>query len=297
MKKIFYTLVLCFISISVLAQAPQSFNYQAVLRDDAGEPMVSESVTVDIEILQGRATGSAVFNETHNTETNEFGLINLQIGSEQSLDAVDWGADDYFIEVSVDGTSMGTTQLLSVPYALHAMSAVETDPMFEAWDKSEGIVITESQISDLQEYLTEEVDPTFEASPASDITTENISNWDEAYDWGDHSEAGYLTDVAKKIIPRIAQKEQKLSVSFSGGDELSFSQATPTCPDLHANAKLRFTQGTPTIYPEDRYFIDSTRFDLFFYIPSWAPSGLYDIIISPDTDCPHEIDESFKIIE
>ncbi len=125
MKKIIKTLLLCVISISVLGQAPQSFNYQAVLRNDAGEPIVSQDVTVKIDILQGSAEGTQVFTETHNTVTNEFGLVNLQIGSIQPLEVVDWSADHYFIRVSVDGTIMGTTQLLSVPYALFAESGNE----------------------------------------------------------------------------------------------------------------------------------------------------------------------------
>ena len=123
MKKIFYTLVFSILSLSVLAQAPQSFNYQAVLRDDAGEPMASQDVTVKIDILQGSAGGAEVFTETHDTQTNEFGLVNLQIGSIQSLEVVDWSADEYFLQVSVNGNIMGTTQLLSVPYALHAKTA------------------------------------------------------------------------------------------------------------------------------------------------------------------------------
>ncbi len=123
MKRIFYTLVLGILSLSVLAQSPQMFNYQAVLRNDAGEPRASQDVTIRIDIVKGDAGGPQVFTETHNTATNEFGLVNLQIGSNQSLEVVDWSADDYFIQVIVDGTIMGTTQLLSVPYALHAKTA------------------------------------------------------------------------------------------------------------------------------------------------------------------------------
>lgn len=107
MKQFFNLLVLCILSTGVIAQAPQLFNYQAVLRNDAGEPISSEAVTVNIEILQGSPTGGVVFAETHSTETNEFGLISLQIGSAQSMVAVDWTADDHFIKISVDGTDMG----------------------------------------------------------------------------------------------------------------------------------------------------------------------------------------------
>ncbi len=180
MKRLINTFVLSILCISVLAQAPQMFNYQAVLRNDSGEPIPLQSVTVTIEILKGSATGNSVFSETHNTQTNKFGLINLQIGSEESLDGVDWAADDHFIEIIVDGTSIGTTRLLGAPYALYAGSTTETDPVFNAWDKSTGISITESQISDLGAYIETETDPVFDAwdkSTGISITESQISDF------------------------------------------------------------------------------------------------------------------------
>ena len=77
-------------------------------------------------------------------------------------------------------------------------SYTETDPIFTAWNKSTGISITESQITDLQDYLTSytETDPIFSASDAFDITDTDITNWDTAYGWGDHSQAGYETSLS-----------------------------------------------------------------------------------------------------
>ncbi len=69
----------------------------------------------------------------------------------------------------------------------------ELDPIFTAWDKSAGISITESQISNLQSYLISESDPIFLASPVYTVLATNIVNWDEAYSWGDHSAAGYAS--------------------------------------------------------------------------------------------------------
>ena len=75
----------------------------------------------------------------------------------------------------------------------------ETDPVFTAWDKSTGISITESQISDLQNYLTTETDPVFTASDAAGITSTDITNWGSAYSWGNHADAGYLTSTAQIV--------------------------------------------------------------------------------------------------
>ncbi len=172
MKTIIKTFLLCIISISILGQAPQSFNYQAVLRDDAGEPMVSQDVAVKIDILQGSAGGPQVFTETHDTATDEFGLVNLQIGSIESLEVVDWSADEYFLQVSVNGNLMGTTQLLSVPYALHAKTADEIDPL--DWsDMPEGTAAGEMRYWDGSEWVA--VEPGYEGAT---LTFENgVPTW------------------------------------------------------------------------------------------------------------------------
>ena len=122
MKKIYTLLISILIIFSIFAQAPRSFKYQAIIRDADGDPMVNESVSIELVILQGSSSGTEVFSETHNTTTNAFGLVNLEIGSVNSTDfsAIDWATGPYYVEISLDGTSMGTSQLLSVPYALFA---------------------------------------------------------------------------------------------------------------------------------------------------------------------------------
>ena len=120
MKKFTSLLVALFIVTGILAQAPAQFKYQAVLRDADGQIMANEDVTLDISILRSDVSGSSVFDEQHIVTTTELGVINLDIGSVSDLSTVDWGADSYFIEISVNGTVMGTSQILSVPYALYA---------------------------------------------------------------------------------------------------------------------------------------------------------------------------------
>ncbi len=130
------TLLLTFLMVlglSCFAQTPTTFNYQSVLRDANGQVLANQDVEIGITILQGSATGSEVFAETHSVTTNSFGLVNLQIGSVNPTDmqTIDWSAGPYFIQISVDGTIMGTSQLLSVPYAIHAQT-VENDAVDDA---------------------------------------------------------------------------------------------------------------------------------------------------------------------
>ena len=90
---------------------------------EAAKIMASQNAAVYISILQASVTGTSVFNETHNITTTAQGLINLSIGSINDLSVVDFSSDIYFIEIIVNGTLMGTSQLLSVPYALQAKTA------------------------------------------------------------------------------------------------------------------------------------------------------------------------------
>ncbi len=132
MKKLSLVLVAILFAVTgILAQTPNQFKYQAVLRNADGTIMANEAVTVDISILQGSASGTSVFTEQHSVTTTAQGLINLNIGSVEDLSVVDWSSATYFIEISVNSTVMGTSQLLSVPYAMHA-STVENDNVDDA---------------------------------------------------------------------------------------------------------------------------------------------------------------------
>jgi hypothetical protein len=113
-------------AMTLLGQTPKTFNYQAVLRDSDGDLNENASVSIQLQLHQGTATGTIVYSEAHTTTTNEFGMVNLEIGSvtPATFDAIDWSAGPYFVEVSVNGTSMGTSELLTVPYALYAVNGV-----------------------------------------------------------------------------------------------------------------------------------------------------------------------------
>lgn len=113
-----------------LAQAPHGFNYQAVLRDSNGEVKQNENVNIAVELIQNTIDGPVVFNEIHTTQTNAFGLVNLHVGSEngEDFENVDWSAGPYYVRISVNGIAMGTSPLLSVPYALYAESGGEPGP-------------------------------------------------------------------------------------------------------------------------------------------------------------------------
>lgn len=133
MKYIFLAIGLLMSSIGLFAQAPQAFKYQAVARDNSGNLIANQSVGFRISILQNSPTGSPVYSETHTVASNNLGLVNLDLGAGNPVSGtfsnINWGTGNYFVKVELDvagGSNyllMGTTQLLSVPYALHAQSA------------------------------------------------------------------------------------------------------------------------------------------------------------------------------
>lgn len=122
MKKSYLFLAFLFCFSLLQAQAPQGINYQAVARDGDGELLVDTEVTVQFDILAGSTDGPPVYSETHDVTTSSLGLFSAVIGQGSvvsgTFEDIAWSADSYFLQVSIDETVLGTSQFLSVPYAL-----------------------------------------------------------------------------------------------------------------------------------------------------------------------------------
>ena len=133
MRKLFNLLTAVLITASAFAQAPEKMSYQAVIRNAADELVRNQNVGMRISILQSSATGTAVYVETHLKSTNENGLLVLEVGAGTSVkdtfSAINWGNDSYYLKIETDVTGgtnytiSGSSQLMSVSYALHAKDA------------------------------------------------------------------------------------------------------------------------------------------------------------------------------
>ncbi len=142
MKKLFYLVTFFLVANFSIAQAPpEAFNYQAVARDNAGNILVNQNVSFRMSILKTTITGTVVYSELHFVTTDQYGMVALAIGTGLVTSGVfadiDWATDSYFFKTEFDQNGggnfqvMGTTQLLSVPYALHAKTVDEHfDPQF-----------------------------------------------------------------------------------------------------------------------------------------------------------------------
>jgi len=159
MRKLFTILVALLLTATVLAQSPQKMSYQAVIRDAGDNLVTNQTVGMRITILQGNASGTEVYTETQTPTTNANGLISIEIGGEVGFNSIDWANDIYFIKTEIDPeggsiyTITGTSQLLSVPYALHAKTVdtiTETDPsvptgtaagQMQYWNGTEWVIV------------------------------------------------------------------------------------------------------------------------------------------------------------
>jgi hypothetical protein len=133
MNKLNTILLTLLLTAATFAQAPEKMSYQAVVRDNGNALVINQTVGMQISVLQTTATGTAVYVETQTPTTNANGLVSIEIGMGNvvsgDFSTIDWSAGPSFIKTETDPTGgtnytiTGTSQMLSVPYALHAKTA------------------------------------------------------------------------------------------------------------------------------------------------------------------------------
>lgn len=140
MKKLTFTTIYTLLAIALLAQAPQGISHQAVIRDAENQLVTESAIGIRVSIIQGNPDGSVEYTETHTTMSNVNGLISFVIGqgtSDDDFSDIDWANGSYFIKTEADpggGTSYtitGTTQIMSMPYALYAQRASGLDEIVD----------------------------------------------------------------------------------------------------------------------------------------------------------------------
>lgn len=131
MKKLYnLTISLLLILNLATAQVPQGFKYQTAIRDNNGAVIANKLVAIKLSLLTGASNGTAIYSEIHKVATNDFGVANLNVGNGTvnlgNFSTIDWGNNTFFLKTEVDvnnGTNftfMGSSQLLSVPFAMYA---------------------------------------------------------------------------------------------------------------------------------------------------------------------------------
>ena len=134
MKQLTTSLTMFYVCIAFAAisyaQAPQAIPYQAVARDNTGNLIANQSISLRFSIHDLTVSGVVIYKETQSATTNALGLFSVNIGQGTpvtgSFSSIDWAVNAKFLQVEMDVTGgnayidMGTQQMMSVPYALYA---------------------------------------------------------------------------------------------------------------------------------------------------------------------------------
>lgn len=237
---------------NLFSQAPDGVNYQAVVRGPLGLPLNAQPVSVRFTIHQGSPTGPSVFQEVHATSTNQFGLINLELGSVNNgaFSVINWGTGGaYYLQIEVDPGSgyddLGASQLLSVPYALFARSAatgaqgfnslIDTVTATLAVCPTGGYVVLAGLDANANNVLDPgEVTSSFpvcngtagaailtDTSATNELQTLNISN-----------DTIFLTSGGFVVLPSLGDNDwtQGAGVVYNNTDHVGIGTATPIHP-------------------------------------------------------------------
>jgi uncharacterized protein (TIGR02145 family) len=202
MKKILTCLAVISLTLSCLAQ-PQKMSYQCVIRNSSGVLVTNHNVGIRLSILQGTETGTAVYQETYNPnpQTNTNGLLSIEIGGGLAItgtfSAIDWASGPYYLKTETDpagGTNytiVGTSQLLSVPYAMYAKTSENafSGNYNDLTNKPTLFNGAWANITDKPTSLTGYgiSDGMNTSHVANGITSNLIGNWNTAFSWGNHT--------------------------------------------------------------------------------------------------------------
>ena len=208
MKKVYTFFAAVLITASIFGQIPEKMSYQAVVRDNSNLLVVNQSVGMQISILQGASDGTAMYVETQTPTTNANGLISIEIGGGTpvtgTFESIDWSTGVYFIKTETDltgGTNYtitGTSQLLSVPYAVYSKNA-ET---YNETQTIEDVAVLGNSVNDQLKNL---IDPTDSQDAATKAYVDALLSQIQAL----QNQPGIVKDV-----------EGNLYTSFKIGDQI-----------------------------------------------------------------------------
>ena len=273
-------LILCMIIIvssKFFGQSPSGFKYQVVLRNSSNVILNNQSVTILLNIRHGSTVGTILYSEMFLTSSNSYGLVNLEIGSGTSSDdfsIIDWVNGPYFLETAISFSAgspwvvMGTSQLLSVPYAFHTNTA-------------------DSLIGGIN---SQESDPIFTASAAGGITASDTAYWNSFVDTDTQLDSVDIANFGYVAGPHTIDTDTQLdSVDIANFGYVAGPHTIDTDTQLDSIdiANFGYVAGPHTIDTDTQ--LDSVDIANFGYVAEkiysigmWPELGGYVFRISTD---------------
>ena len=208
-QKIYLMLAgLFLLTVQLKAQAPQSINYQGVARSSTGAVLPNQAISLRLTIHQGSNNGSSVYQETWSVTTNSFGLFNVALGGgtvvSGNFSTINWGANNEFLEVEMDPaggsnySTVGTSQFLSVPYALSSASsgkpwATSGNSIYNTNTGSVGIGTANPPANTTFEVLSGHLwAGYFSTDTIGGYGVEGVANTTDGYGYGGYFSGGYV---------------------------------------------------------------------------------------------------------
>ena len=282
MKKFYAILCIAIASLTQLqAQAPQGFNYQATVRNSAGDLIVNTNVYFKFNVIQGSQTAVPIFTETHYVPTDDLGQVNLIIGQGTAntgiFSELDWSLGSYYLGIELNTgngyVAMGTTQLLSVPYALYAENSgnsTPTTPNLEAV-LAENNSANNQQIKDLQDP-TEAQDAATKAYIDTLIADAVAGLQSQIDDLESDNSSGSVTDIDGNTYDYLTYGDQVWTVE--NAEMVTYRDGTPIPEVTDATEWENLTTGAWAYYNND-----PTKPRLYNW---YAVMGIHDAASLPD---------------
>ena len=242
MKTFYAILCIAIASLTQLqAQAPQGFNYQATVRNNSGDLIINTNVYFRFNVMQGSQTSLPVFTEMHIAPTDDLGQVNIVIGQGTATTGVfselDWSLGSYYLGIELDTGSgyvaMGTTQLLSVPYALYAENSGNAPPSTPNLEAvlAENNSANNQQIKDLQDPTDAQDAVTFSVLLEKITELQNqldylgdLENWSDSDGDGFTELAGDCNDSDASVRPGIYEVSDGIDNNCDGNIDEGYNE-------------------------------------------------------------------------
>ena len=286
-------LLTCVLSGTTFSQAPQGINYQAVLRDATGV-LQNQVVLIRFSVLS-KSSGLISYEETHAERTNEFGLLNLVIGTSAThtgnFSDIAWGTDSFELKVELDKGNgfelMGMSTLMSVPYSLYANKAKEVEDI-SIFDLQE-IALMPADTGDILKWNGAEWIPAkderndLDSDPSNEIQSLSMTGQDLVLSGGGGvvalpsspwiQDSSNIYFLGGGIGVEIHQTEVKASLHIGEGKTVLFGADTLGKPNFYPDPKLMFLPGKGGAFRvgqlnADGSIIGGTGYDF------WDPSNV-----------------------
>ncbi len=243
-RLLLHSVLALLISVPASAQAPKGINYQGVARDNEGKPIASKTISVRISILQNSAQGTAEYTETHNPQTNPFGLFTLVIGqgtvTSGNFAFVSWAVGNKWLQIEIDPTGgssyqlAGSQQLMSVPYAFYAEYSGNNN-----LTAGNGIAITNGVITNTGDA---------DNNPANELLTAAVLTADKKLRLTD---AGGTKEVDLAPVANQSLTLSGTTLTITGGNSVNIGTVNTDNQNLSlgsasgTNRTINISNGTP----------------------------------------------------